>query len=588
MHLMRCENNSWEGAKECQDGIDCFSSDFHHYWDLTHHILAKHRGLHLNTPKSSEADDDTKESPRKKAHNSPRAKKVNTPRKSPEKKKQNVPKKKAASAAGRPKRKHKVLSDTDSSEDDFITLPKNSQMSSQTINESLKKKAKVKKSQGDLMESGDDSSDSGVLFLDTQGSSTQHNTTPSYSQDAHEVQQDNEDRPEDSYGHFLYSSSQDMFSNYPQDDNLETKPDNDELQTCATNSTTLHPYQWHIQSVEDEMVKPELTPSKAQSHKPEEVDVSPMKCSSQSDYDYPTPTKYLTQEFTEIADKKPEDYFKSQVNKDAENPASQDTTQNSALQEIAHNSASQEIAHNSALHEIAHNSDLQEIVQAPQVEFSDSSEDDCEVNSETGEILYTAKFEHDDNSSRDSSAKQEQVQDNPIIVMEDIKKVSNHVESIQAWKKILNKQRNDKSKSNTNTVPYNEPTERRCHTSTDRAPFYKLIPDTDFVVDGFKNGPVVNKNNYFLSHFHYDHYIGLNKHFNKTIHCSTITGELLKSIIRIDAKYIRTIDVGETKVINQVEVTALDANHCPGNYDKLTIAYFFEVYVEYIFYYYYY
>ncbi|KAL1458497.1 hypothetical protein WDU94_008642 [Cyamophila willieti] len=324
-----------------------------------------------------------------------------------------------------------------------------------------------------------------------------------------------------------------MFSNY-ENENLTLKAD------CL--DTKLVPEL--LPNQEDTYLEPELrlerghfktTPTKhtpSQELKQEKVEISPMKFSSQEYDQLPTPSKYCTQEFQEIiTDENPEDFFKHE-------------------------------------HETSNSENLHfEINQVPQIQFSDSSDDDCEVNSETGEMLYTEKFELDENS-RDSIGKQQQVQDEPLIVSEDIKKVSKHIETIEAWKKILsNKQAakaKEKSTKERNPSSYSsEPTEAR-YTSTDRAPFYKLIPDTDFVVDGFKNGPVVNKNNYFLTHFHYDHYIGLNKHFSKTIHCSTITAKLLKTIIKVDAKYIRVIDVGETKVINQVEVTALDANHCPG------------------------
>ncbi|KAI5743054.1 hypothetical protein M8J77_013964 [Diaphorina citri] len=522
MHLMRCEKNSWDQAQECPSGIDCFSSDFHHYWDFTHATLAQHRSLNLNTSKEDTIED-VKDSP-KKAKASPRKKTTPSPKKKTKESQTN-------------KRKHKET-DNDSSDDDFkSTKPgtskiKDIQTSSQTNrkDKSQPKRPKAEKARNKrkiFSTSEDDSCDSGVLFLNTQTPSIKPKTDTGSSIWAEPFGQSQEtqenDNKEDGFVHFLYSNSQEMFSTPPETKHLvEVMSDHEQLDLDD-------------QPNNDDMFKTEFTPTRylGQDFKEEKTDISPMKFSSQEYSQLPTPTKYMTQNFKEIEGTSPEDYFKSQVKHE----------------EI---SASQNSPH--------------EMIQEPQLQFSESSDDDCEINSETGEILYTEKFEQDDSQSSKSSNEKQQVQDDPILLSEDIKKESKQVDTIEAWKKILsNRQQTGKSKV-ANTKPtsrYNEPTEAR-YTSTDRAPFYKLIPDTDFVVDGFKNGPVVNKNNYFLSHFHFDHYMGLKKNFSKTIHCSSITGELLKSIIKIDAKYIRVIDVGETKIINQVEVTALDANHCPG------------------------
>ncbi|XP_063235767.1 uncharacterized protein LOC134538400 [Bacillus rossius redtenbacheri] len=96
-------------------------------------------------------------------------------------------------------------------------------------------------------------------------------------------------------------------------------------------------------------------------------------------------------------------------------------------------------------------------------------------------------------------------------------------------------------------------------------PHYKRVPDTSFAVDAFKNAPFPGITTYFLTHFHADHYGGLRKSFNQPIYCSSVTAALVRLKLRVDEKYIRKIDIDETRCISGVLVTALDANHCPGS-----------------------
>lgn len=74
---------------------------------------------------------------------------------------------------------------------------------------------------------------------------------------------------------------------------------------------------------------------------------------------------------------------------------------------------------------------------------------------------------------------------------------------------------------------------------------------------------------YFLSHFHSDHYIGLTANWSHgPIYCSKVTGSLIKSQLRTASKYIKELEFEETVEVpgtQGVTVTMLPANHCPGS-----------------------
>ena len=70
---------------------------------------------------------------------------------------------------------------------------------------------------------------------------------------------------------------------------------------------------------------------------------------------------------------------------------------------------------------------------------------------------------------------------------------------------------------------------------------------------------------WFLSHFHYDHYIGLKKDFSKgQIYCTKVTAKLIHHIIGVPLEVIFVVELNRPVAIQGVRVTALDANHCPG------------------------
>ena len=85
------------------------------------------------------------------------------------------------------------------------------------------------------------------------------------------------------------------------------------------------------------------------------------------------------------------------------------------------------------------------------------------------------------------------------------------------------------------------------------------------LVDGFKlQSPAVEA--YFLSHFHGDHYDGLNENFQgpALIHCSCVTGALVVQELGVDPCFVRTYEFGEAAHVCGAKVTFIDANHCPG------------------------
>ncbi len=85
-----------------------------------------------------------------------------------------------------------------------------------------------------------------------------------------------------------------------------------------------------------------------------------------------------------------------------------------------------------------------------------------------------------------------------------------------------------------------------------------------FIVDGFNFVDPETKH-YFLTHFHSDHTTGLHASFDiGTIYCSAVTAELVVSVTGVKRKVVIALEIGETSIVQGVEVTPLNANHCPG------------------------
>ena len=86
-----------------------------------------------------------------------------------------------------------------------------------------------------------------------------------------------------------------------------------------------------------------------------------------------------------------------------------------------------------------------------------------------------------------------------------------------------------------------------------------------FIVDGF-NFVRPECKHYFLSHFHSDHTTGLHASFDVgTVYCSPVTAELIMACIGVRRKVVHPIELGRTETIAGVEVTLLNASHCPGS-----------------------
>lgn len=99
-------------------------------------------------------------------------------------------------------------------------------------------------------------------------------------------------------------------------------------------------------------------------------------------------------------------------------------------------------------------------------------------------------------------------------------------------------------------------------------PFYKIIPGFSICVDAFRYGAVEGCNAYFLSHYHSDHYIGLTASWRHgPIYCSKATGNLVRQQLKVDPRWVVDLEFEKTTEVPNtgVQVTLIEANHCPGS-----------------------
>lgn len=91
-------------------------------------------------------------------------------------------------------------------------------------------------------------------------------------------------------------------------------------------------------------------------------------------------------------------------------------------------------------------------------------------------------------------------------------------------------------------------------------PSYKIVKGTNFAVDAFRYGSIDGVSNYFLTHFHSDHYVGLTKKFSHTIYMSKVTANLVRKVLRVEDRFIVEVSLNVPIIVDDVEVTAIDAN----------------------------
>ncbi|POI27561.1 hypothetical protein CIB84_008689 [Bambusicola thoracicus] len=116
-----------------------------------------------------------------------------------------------------------------------------------------------------------------------------------------------------------------------------------------------------------------------------------------------------------------------------------------------------------------------------------------------------------------------------------------------------------------------------------------VIPGTPIAVDFWSVRRAGGARLFFLSHMHSDHTVGLSSTWSRPLYCSPLTARLLHHRLKVRAappgppgptahpsrpparpqvptRWIRPLEVGQSHAVGEeVTVTLLDANHCPGS-----------------------
>lgn len=147
------------------------------------------------------------------------------------------------------------------------------------------------------------------------------------------------------------------------------------------------------------------------------------------------------------------------------------------------------------------------------------------------------------------------------------KQVKNAFEIMKSSSQQLPSSAIKKSNSSLNIKEesYKEESESQTNNKVNRkCPFYKRIEGTQIVVDAFSYGDIENCNAYFLSHYHYDHFVGLTKHFKNKIFCSKVTANLVIKQLKVDKNLVNPLEMNKFNIIypndDSIQVALLDAN----------------------------
>ncbi|XP_057240211.1 5' exonuclease Apollo [Malurus melanocephalus] len=92
-----------------------------------------------------------------------------------------------------------------------------------------------------------------------------------------------------------------------------------------------------------------------------------------------------------------------------------------------------------------------------------------------------------------------------------------------------------------------------------------VLPGTPIAVDFWSLRKAAGARLFFLSHMHSDHTVGLSSTWNRPLYCSPLTARLLHHRLQVPMCWIRPLEVGQSHVLDEVTVTLIDSNHCPGS-----------------------